>query len=47
MNLLHTLRKNPWWIAGIIVLLAVLWFASGAISGDEPAETRAEASASA
>lgn len=45
MNLLHTLRKNPWWIAGIIVLLAVLWFASGAISGDEPAETRAEASA--
>lgn len=38
MNLLNKLKKNPWFIAGGIVLLVIIWMLTG-IGSDDQAET--------
>jgi len=45
MNLINTLKKNPWWIAGGILLLVVVWMLTGIgnSNGEEPSSTTAAA----
>lgn len=41
MKLPNTIRKNPWWIAGAIGLLVVLWMVSGGNEAPAPADDAA------
>lgn len=41
MKFLHALKSNPWWIAGGIVLIAVLWMLTGGDDSSAPADEAA------